>query len=94
MSDMDITEEDMQGIPCTREKGESRYIVIYFFSRLFKYIYLCLLLDIYFMFYLPFYVKFLYTVMHPREWWLMKRKKEFLMNKGPLVMRMKTEFED
>jgi len=28
MSDMDITEEDMQGIPCTHEKGESRYIVI------------------------------------------------------------------
>ncbi|KEH17998.1 putative transcription factor AS2-LOB family [Medicago truncatula] len=23
MNDMDITEEDMQGIPCTREKGES-----------------------------------------------------------------------
>jgi len=38
MSDMNITEQDMQGIPCTCEKGESRYIVIYFFSQLFKYI--------------------------------------------------------
>jgi len=39
MSDMDIIEQDkMEGIPCTREKGESRYIVINFFSRLFKYV--------------------------------------------------------
>jgi len=35
---MDITKQDMQGIPCTREKGESRYIIIYFFSHLLKYI--------------------------------------------------------
>jgi hypothetical protein len=38
MGDMDITEQDMQGIPCTCERGESRYIEIYFFSQLFKYI--------------------------------------------------------
>jgi hypothetical protein len=35
---MDIIEQDMQGIPCTREKGQSRYIVIHFFSQLLKYI--------------------------------------------------------